>query len=532
MPINTLQVEEFRNIFCGSRHNYGEHTYGELNAEGKREGESKTIRDKLLTVEEYKAHLNGGKGLGIIPITDSNKCKFAVIDIDIYNVDLSLYVRAIERNKFPLVPFKSKSGGLHIYMFFKEEILALSAINLLRSFSCFLSIDTLVKNRKNSMVEIFPKQNKLNTGEVGSWINLPYYNAADCKNPALREGKELSLNESITYIKEKQVTLEDAKGFLEGVEYQDAPPCLQLINILDPLEKNSGRNNYLFSFGVYLKKKDENFFEQNLKDINEGLSYPISEKELDVTVINSLRKKDYLYKCKENPCVDFCNKKICRDREFGIGKNEGYFSSVECGQLYQYKIQSPYYEWEVRLQGQEEFKKLRFKTEDEIIKQDAFLRLCMRELYELPSKLKQVEWFTKINQALKEIKKVEIHTEEDTSPIMILKNMFMEFLTSRAMAETREQILVKRVYFDKMTNEYMFRVKDLNEYIFITKQFRYFTPGELHGFLKEFKCYYKQVRMNDKITARVAIVSQNDIDNYTEAELFTPNFEEFKDDGF
>lgn len=532
MTISQLQVQEFMKFFSGSQHSFGEFIYGEEKQKGKLTGTCRTITNKLITIKDYKDHLEGDRGLGVIPISENNKCVFSAIDVDVYDSDLAKYVEAIERGGFPLVPFKSKSGGLHIYMFLKEEENAKGVVEAMRRFSFLLSIDTFVKNKKNESVEIFPKQLKLKKGEFGNWINLPYYKANETTQYAIRSGAPLSLHDALMYIKEKQTTLKQVEEFLTELPFNDAPPCLQLLYFLNPFDENSSRNNYLFSFGVYLKKKDEDFYEQNLAEINNSLKEPLPDKEIERTILSSLRKRDYVYKCKENPCVDFCNKKECKNREFGIGKNEGYFSSVELGTLFQYKTAQPYYEWEVRLQGQEEFKRLRFRSEDEIIKQDAFLRLCMRELYELPSKLKQSEWFNKVNQALKEIVCVNVEKEDDTSPFMMLRNLITEFLTGRAMAETKDQIAVKRVYFDTTTNEYLFRVKDLTEYLYIQKQFRYFNPQDLHGILRELNCGYKKINTETRKQIRVATFSQKDLEVYENKNLFMPDFSKFSEEDF
>jgi len=530
---SSLHIQEFMDYFSGSQYYYGEAIYTDEIVNNKRVAKCQTISQKLLTIEEYKSHLKGEKGLGIIPINQDNKCKFGVIDIDIYNEDLSMYIEAIERKGFPLVPFKSKSGGLHLYMFLKDYESASKVVQLLKQMAFYLSIESLVKSKKNEMVEIFPKQTKLTIGQAGNWINLPYYDSENTNSGLILKGKVLSLTDALVHIKKRRTTVDTVTQFLNELEYQDAPPCLQLINILNFTEANSGRNNYLFSFGVYFKTKDEDFFEQQLLEINNGMKVPLEEKEVRDTIIKSLQKKDYVYKCTSSPCIDFCNKKVCQKREFGIGKNEGYFSSVECGQLIQYKTAQPYYEWEVRSQGSKNFKPIRFKSEDEIIKQDAFLRLCMRELHELPSKLKQTEWFKKVNQHLKELKVIEVEEEDDTSPQIMLKNLIIEFLTGRAMADNVEQILHKRVYFDPAADEYLFRVKDLNDYVYIQKQFKYFTPQELHGILRELKCVDKKAWLKDKKTQiRVKVMQRSMIDTLEYTETFKADFSAYSEQQF
>ena len=511
--IDQLHIQEFMHFFTGSIHNYGEYTYPENIAPGKVPGEARTVKNTYITIDNYRAHLEGRKGLGIIPINETTgKCKFAVIDIDLYDVNFNRYIDAIEKNNFPIVPFLSKSGGLHLYVFFKTEVLSELAQNILKQFSFLLSIDHLVKEKNNSKVEIFPKQKSLAKGQIGNWINIPYYNAEKAKNCAIKNKKGLCLSEAINYIKDKQITLEEAEKFINDLSFNDAPPCLQLMDILNPFSKDSGRNNYLFSFGVYFKKKDETFFEQNLKELNDKLESPLSDKELDSTIIQSLKKKDYLYKCKENPLCEFCNKKICKERTFGIGKEGGYFSIVETGKIYQYKGSQPYYEMELKLQSQENFIRVRFKNEDELMKQDAFLRLCIRELHVLPNRVKQNEWSLKVNSALSDIEVIEVNNKDDISEITMLKDLITEYLTTRIKAETKDQILAKRVYYDKDTKDYIFKARDLAEFVFTQKGFKYIKPSELNGFLSDWGCVFKGIKTENRISVRVAIFNHSKLD--------------------
>lgn len=514
--VNALQIQEFMNFFTGSKHNYGQFTPSDQtqSKKSKKEGIYKTVTNKLITIEEYRDHLEGRKSLGIIPINDSGMCLFAVIDVDIYGKDLSMYINAVERGNFPLLPFFSKSGGLHLYMFFKEETPAGRAVDTMRKLSALLSIDMLVKGELNGTVEVFPKQLKIKDGEVGSFINLPYFDAKEDQRRAVRGGKTLSLDEMLVCAKNKRISWEETESFIKELEYSDAPPCLQQGYLLDPfVEPGMHRNNFLFSFGVYLKKKDEYMFEQRLHDVNATLSRPLEEKELERTVLSSVRNKDYMYKCKETPCVDFCNKKECKKREYGIGKDDGYFSSVECGQLFQHKLDQPYYEWEVRLQGQEEYIKLHFNTEDEIIKQDAFLRLCMRNLYELPSKVKQKAWTDQVNQALKSIKIVDVEPSDDTSPFHMFTTLVTEFLTGQAMAETKEQIKTRRPYLDKVANEYLFRGSDLQNFIVNVRGFREYKLSEYHRLFKQIGCEARTMRVSAKETMRLRVLKKSLLDN-------------------
>lgn len=352
----------------------------------------------------------------------------------------------------------------------------------------------------------------------------------------LRGGKELSLHEALTWIKKKKTSYKDAQMFLQELLYNDAPPCLQTLYLLNPFEENSNRNNFLFSFGVYFKKRNEDTFELDLMALNKYLKEPIEDKNLDATVISSLRRKDYIYKCKDSPCVDYCSKKSCRHREYGIGKHDGFFSTIELGKMYQIRTAQPYYEWEARLQGQEEFKKLRFKSEDEIIKQDTFLKLCMRELLELPTKLKQSEWFKRVNSALTDAEIVDVSEEMDTSPIIMLRSLVLEFLTSRALATKREQVMAGRVFYEEKDGLYFFRMQDLANFVFNQKQLKGYNSTELHpimqndfGVLNKKFNYYTEKK--ERKQCRCATLNKSFVEKYGDAED-NPDFSDFENPDF
>jgi hypothetical protein len=519
-------------LFQGNIHNYGQHEY-KFTGEGKKEsGKSWTVTDKLLTAEQYKAHLNGEIGLGVIPLTTEGECRFGVIDIDVYDADLNTYIEAIERNNFPLVPFRSKSGGLHIYAFFKQAVNAKPVIDMMQNMIILLGLDLYIKQKLNKIIEVFPKQSRAGDGKIGNWINLPYYDFEKSRQRAIKGGKELDLSDALTLCKERRRTMTDFRNFVSELGGKDGPPCLQTIQILNAVDKG-GRNHFMFSLGVYLKKKDPDFWEQKLFEANATLRSPLPKAELESTVIASLRKKEYSYKCTDVPCVDFCRKQICKTREFGIGKEGGYFSELEFGKLMQYKLSTPYYEWEVKLQGAEAFVTLRFKSEDEIIQQDAFLRLCVRELHVLPVKMKQAEWFKIINQALTEVEVKTVELEDDTSPITLFKQLFIEFLTERASAQTKDQILTGRVYFDATTSRYLFRTQDLADWVFNKKMFRYLSPGELHAVLRDFKAQTGRIKTESGRGVRVYEMTTKDLNalgqvrNESFKAEFTANKEEF-----
>ena len=134
----------------------------------KAQGKAKTIKTVGATVNHWKAHLEGKKGLGIIPIDEENSVRWGAIDIDIYSLDLEKLVQKIEEFKLPLVVCRSKSGGAHVFCFLKEKIPAGDMQDKLREISAGLGYGG---------VEIFPKQREVlvERGDIGSWLNMPYF---------------------------------------------------------------------------------------------------------------------------------------------------------------------------------------------------------------------------------------------------------------------------------------------------------------------------------------------------------------------
>lgn len=505
MELAPLQLVMFKEFFQGSDRGYGQHVYDGVQEGLKKVGKSWSV-DEIVTDKLYRDHLEGRQGLGIVPINNENRCKFTVIDVDVYGKSLQLFVNAIDRNAFPMVPFRSKSGGLHIYVFFNEFVDVEEALEHTKKLALVLGVDKFVKDASETRahsLEIFPKQ--VRKQKVGSWINLPYYNAVNGSTQvALTGTSELGFDDAMQLIKERSITMTGLRSFIDNLPFQDAPPCLQTIYLLDAVGKNEGRNNYLFSWGAYFKKKDEMSFDAELYKINDALSEPISDNELDQTVINSLRKKDYNYTCKQPPCANFCNRTECRNREFGVGKVDGYFSGLEFGQLTQFKQDKPYYEWEIKQQGDDgEYKLLRFKDETEIIRQDSFLQLCFRELHILPVKLKMPAWFKIVNQSLESIMIVDVDAQYDTSPIILLKRYIYEFLEERARARIKHDILSKRVYYDERTQEYLFRTADLLEFLLINKNFRSVDPNTINAVLRDIGCEKRQIKTEKRMSLRV-----------------------------
>ena len=186
--------DKFKEIFKGLNVAYGKFVPEGKNEVGKVKGEANTIRCPGGIPEElWGEHLNGTKSLGIIPIDENNQCRWGCIDIDNYNgFDHLELITKIRKHGLPLIVCKSKSGGAHVFMFFTVPVKASSVQSRLKDFASFLGC---------AGSEIFPKQVSLliDKGQVGNFLNLPYFGGDESERHALDDqGQPCSLEQFYT----------------------------------------------------------------------------------------------------------------------------------------------------------------------------------------------------------------------------------------------------------------------------------------------------------------------------------------------
>ena len=159
-------AKEFFELFAGSDIAHGTYEVnGEERSDGKQQGQAKVLRQPP-TLEHWVEHLQGGKGLGIIPIRSDNTCKWGAIDVDNYDTDHKLLVKKLRENKIPAIVGRSKSGGAHIWLFVKRYIPAADMQRKMANLAAALGY---------ADSEIFPKQTSIlvDRGDTGNFLNMP-----------------------------------------------------------------------------------------------------------------------------------------------------------------------------------------------------------------------------------------------------------------------------------------------------------------------------------------------------------------------
>ena len=324
-------MEEFRKAFTGLERNFG---FCNVN-NGYTDPDTGKIKfrsgdygwsGKPITDKDYQQHLDGTKSIGIQPCNDDGLARFGAIDIDpkIYkNLDVKYYLDIIQEKELPLIPTRSKSGGLHLYLFTKELVKAKIIKDFLEEvlFLFKLPINT----------EIFPKQTKLGNNTDGdkingNFINLPYFN----KNERVAlspNGEEMSIELFLNCIELNKQTSDQLKQISNNIiqkeliggaeEFKDGPPCLE---ILSKNKMRDGRDRFLYNYMVFAKKKySDNWRDKVLQAGRNYFEFNSTWTDDHIKMkIKTWDKETKGHTCSDELLAPVCVKSECVKRKFGI----------------------------------------------------------------------------------------------------------------------------------------------------------------------------------------------------------------------
>ena len=464
-------LNAFKSLFKGNSNAYGVHIpepSGDV--AGKQKGRSYTKTEPIPS-DAYLRHLKGECSIGIVPINEESCVYFSAIDVDVYPLDPLVYLKIVNNYSLPLVGFRSKSGGLHLFCFYSEPTKAAYAHKAMNYYRQLLGLP--------EKTELFPKQTTLHSNNVGNWINLPYFNAEHTTRYAYDlQGQPLRIDKALDLCQRKQTTYKAIMDGLERLPMHSAPPCLQTVYITGAAtEESHNRNKYLFNVGVYLKARFGEEFEEKLKQVNAGLPQPLSEAELQSTVINTHKKGSYTYQCGEAYLQQYCDRAICSEREFGRGSSS--VSDFTFEKLTQIVANPPYYKWVVN--GIE----MVFYSEADLRKQDKFTYYCMRHLHKCPHKLKDNVWVGILNKAFADMEIVDASEDgNEFSEESQARNLIEKFLTHRGVIRELSKLSIGAVCSDD--DYYYFRSIDLIQFLEQETHGRVAEPNKLYATIKQF----------------------------------------------
>lgn len=408
-----VNIDRFSKLFSGNIRSFG--------LFNKKSGKVRT-EHRCFTIEDFANHLNGITGIGIVPIMDDGMCWFGAIDVDAHgdapDIDLVSLERKVKELDLPLVVCRSKSGGAHLYLFGSEPLSA----SLVRT-----ALGKWAESLGHAGVEIFPKQSKLpmdNTGQqqYGNWLNLCLF---DPENPEqlrypVEGGKKIDLEYFLDIAEARRIT---GAMLVErsDTDHNGAPPCIQKM-----IAKGVGRghrNEALYNICIYVKQAYPETWRDKAHDFNAKLfDVPLVHDEAK-KIIASTARKDYRYKCSEEPCKSLCNSSVCVTRKFGIsGEEKG---ELELGKTPEFKnmrkIETDPIKWIMEVEGED----IVMATSELADFRQARNKIFERIHRMLPP-IKNDRWAILINKMMKECTIIE--APDDASPSGLIRTKLREFI--------------------------------------------------------------------------------------------------------
>lgn len=408
---------------------------------------AETLREDV-TRMLWEQHVAGKRPLGVIPIRADNTCYWACIDVDRYDVSHGEIAETIRKRSLPLVVCRSKSGGAHIFVFAKQPIEAERLQMWIRQIATTLGLGNC---------EIFPKQTKIlaERGDLGNWLNMPYYGGDETDRYGVKPtGAAMTLGEFVRVARASLVTEDDlVVPKQEGTvgDLEDGPPCLEYL--ISQRFGEGHRNNGLFAVGVYCRKKYGQKWAEKLEEYNRRfVQPPLGASEMK-DLIRNVGKKDYHYRCSDEPLVSHCNSALCRIRKFGVGDGGDY--PVISG-LSVLDTEPPL--WFLDIDGE----RLEMDTDD-LQTYRRFHKICMEKLLVCYPPIQQNIWFRLVSAAMRDTVKI------DAPPEVSISGQFLEhledFLVNKFRGLRQVELLMGKPWSCDEEQKHYFRLRDLQEYL-------------------------------------------------------------------
>ena len=423
---------KFKGIFEGNNSAYGQLILtGAKTESGKAEGKA-FIKRQPISDQLWEDHLEGKEpALGVIPINENNECKWGCIDVDVYNLDHIAIMRNIKGMGFPLVTFRSKSGGAHLFLFAKEFIPAALMQSKLKAMSEALGY---------TGSEIFPKQTEIlvERGDTGNFLNLPYHGGIRGLRYTFEAGgKAASLESFYSIYDEWAQTREQIENIVvkkaEVVEiFPDGPPCLN--RLAEEGFGEGSRNNALFNLAIYRQKASPDNWQDILEDDNHKyMNPPLRSAEVQ-NLIKSIGKRGYdKYRCKEQPICGVCNTAKCRTKKFGVGFEDEQMPELDT--LTKIKSNPP--QWFLNVGGS----RVELKTEQ--LHNPNLFAIAVLDQANVVSPIPKAKDWREVHLKMLMQNLQEIEPLESLNPRNQIINLLYDFTVNGPQARTKEDLTRK-----------------------------------------------------------------------------------------
>ncbi len=126
------------------------------------------VRREAVTLQTYAAHLSGRRSLGVFPLRNDGTTRWLAFDVDTGSFETAAAIRdALNDLGLSAYIETSKGKGYHVWVFFADDTPASACRRLAQH--------VLRAAGAPQAMEVFPKQSHLSMGQIGNFINLPYW---------------------------------------------------------------------------------------------------------------------------------------------------------------------------------------------------------------------------------------------------------------------------------------------------------------------------------------------------------------------
>lgn len=464
-------ISDFAGLFTGHKNSYVIHI-PPFTKKGDKVTASRVHYKKFkgtdefvpLDIEDYEKHLNGSCGLAVSPLMGNNdglrdSCYFAVIDIDIYDSDITLEEIETLFSDYPCMVKRSKSNGIHIFFFFKKMESAKEVREQLHFIKYILGLESLFKKDR---IEIFPEYDHV-TDKKAHCIFLPFF-----------DGKETEVKNFHKLAKKNFTSVEVLKKINESTKYHYLPVCIESKLHAHSVTPMSNRNNFLFSVATFLISTEADRAETVFKEIGENFVDEDFTKEELETIFTSASKNNYSFlgRCKSSDLKEVCNKNFCKERKLTDGSailEEGksrVLTNVDFGQLYKYNALKPFYIWEIKKTGSDsDYVKVQFENIQMMLNQKIAQGVIGEAVDTIFLTLKNDIWEKHIEAAMKAMITIEVNVLADSSDLALAVRMIYQFLLEQTTPYDEPMAVFQgRAY--KKDDGYYFLIESILAYLY------------------------------------------------------------------
>jgi hypothetical protein len=284
------------------------------------------------------------------------------------------------------------------------------------------------------------------------------------------DGSAATLEEFFELYEKNKITKEEFEKIKiqsEQTDMKDGPPCLEIL--METGVAEGGRDNVLFQYAVYAKKKWPDEWRDKIGEFNNKyMNKPLSFTQVEKT-IKQHTKTDYKFKCKDQPMCSFCNAPECRKREFGIGGNyEHRFSDLK-------KYQSENSIWYLNVDGNTVV-----VTTKQLYNQGEFIIACLDQTNIVLNDIPRQEWKRKIQELADNVEVIEMG--EDVTMHGRFDEHLFAFVNDQGRAENIDEINYGKA-FEEEGNIY-FKMEFVITYL-EKQKFKGFNPTRVAARLSQ-----------------------------------------------